>query len=77
MLKLELNFEKIDIKLLMHFVTALNQCLGREGNLAWEDSEFRARLWEAVDRGEIKTKLFQKHYKNFTVVVLKTKTKLK
>jgi hypothetical protein len=54
MLKLELNFEKIDIKLLMHFVTALNQCLGREGNLAWEDSEFRARLWEAVDRGEIK-----------------------
>lgn len=50
-IQLELGFLKTDIRLLAHFLAAMNQCLGREGNQAWKDEEFRARLWDAVDRG--------------------------
>lgn len=39
--------------MMAHVLVSFLQCVSRQGEIAWADKKFRARLWEAVDKGEL------------------------
>jgi hypothetical protein len=38
-------------RMMSHVLISLLQCVSRQGDIAWVDANFRARLWAAVDKG--------------------------
>lgn len=39
--------------MMAHVLISFLQCVSRQGDIAWVDKNFRARLWAAVDKGEL------------------------